>query len=112
MEAKFIAGATSVSECICIRKLFQEMLIIEIVPSIMVENQSTIRTIKKKMVLAAAKLIALSYHFIKDETIKGCVSVKLCVSKDQLAGILTKPLPRQTLEEKISSSGGEAKFTR
>ena len=67
--------------------------------SIMVDNQSGIRTMNNEMVSAAAKHIALSYRFIKGETSKGRVSAKWCASKDQLADMLTKPLPRQTFEE-------------
>ena len=65
----------------------------------MVDNQSGIRTMNNEMVSAAAKHIALSYRFIKGETSKGRVSAKWCASKDQLADMLTKPLPRQTFEE-------------
>ena len=99
MEAEFIAGATSVSECGWIRQILQDLLSIEIVPGIMADKQSAIRTMKNEMLSAAANHIAIRYHFIKDETSKGRVSVKWCASKDQLADILTKPLPRQTFEE-------------
>ena len=99
MEAEFIAGATSVAECRWMRHLLQEVLSIEFVPSIMADNQSAIRTMKNEMVSAAAKHVALIYHFIKDETSKEHVSIKWCASKDQLDDIPTKPLPRQTFEE-------------
>ena len=65
------------------------MLSIEIFPSVMVNNQSTIRTMKNEMVSDAAKHIALRYHVIEDETCKGRVDVKWCDSKDQLADIMT-----------------------
>uniref|UniRef100_A0AAV1TPG5 Uncharacterized protein n=1 Tax=Peronospora matthiolae TaxID=2874970 RepID=A0AAV1TPG5_9STRA len=58
MEAEFIAGATSVSECGWIRQFRQEPLSIEIVPSIMVDNQGAIRKMKNEMVSAATKDIA------------------------------------------------------
>ena len=98
MEAEFIAGAMSVSECRWIRKLLMELLHVVIVPSIMSDNQSTIRTMKNEMMSTAAKHIALRYHFIKDEITKGLVNVKWCPSKDQLADILTEDISRQTYE--------------
>ena len=70
MEAEFIAGATSVSECGWIRQILQELLSIEIVPGIMSDKQSAIRTMKNEMLSAAANHIAIRYHFIKDETSK------------------------------------------
>ena len=111
MEAEFIAGATSVSECGWIRQLLQELLTIEIALSIMVESQSAIRTMKNEMVSKHIKHIALRYHFIKDETSKRRVSVKWCATKDHLADILAKPLPRQAFEE-LRCQGGKALVTR
>lgn len=98
VEEEYIAGATSASECGWIRQLLQELLSIKIVPSIMVDNQSSIRTMKNEMVSAAAKHIFLRYHFVRYKTSKGVVSVLCCAINDQLADILTKPLPRQTFE--------------
>ena len=70
LKAEFIAGATSVSECGWIKQLLQELLRIEIVPSIIFDNQSAIRTTINEMVSSAAKHIAIRYHSIKDETSK------------------------------------------
>ena len=98
MEGGFIAGAMSVSECGWIRQLLMEILHVVIVPSIIIDNQSAIRTMKNEMISTAAKHIALRYHFIEDEITKGLVNVKWCPSKDQLADILTKAVSRQTYE--------------
>ena len=98
IEAVSIAGAMSVSECRWIRKLLMELFHVVIVPSIMIDNQSTIRTMKNEMMSTAAKHIALRYHFIEDEITKGLVNVKWCPSKDQLADILTEDISRQTYE--------------
>ena len=70
MEAEFIDGSTSVSECGWIRQILQDLLSIEIVPGIMADKQSAIRTMKNEMLSAAANHIAIRYHFIKDETSK------------------------------------------
>ena len=98
MEAEFIAGAMSVSECGWIRQLLMEILHVVIVPSIMSDNQSTIRTMKNEMMSTAAKHIPLRYHFIKDEISKGLMSGKWCPTKDLLADILTKALSLPTYE--------------
>ena len=79
-------------------KLLIELLQLVIVPSIMIDNQGVIRTMKNEMLSTAAKHIALRYHFIKEEITKGLVNVKWCPSKDKLADILTKALSCQTYE--------------
>lgn len=75
------------------------MLEADLVPRAMVDNQSAIRTVSNDMVSLAATHTAHRYHFIKDKTSKGCVNVQWCVSKDELADIVTKRLVRQTFEE-------------
>jgi len=53
------------------------------------------------------KHVAIDYHFLRDQVQTGVLCVAHVSSADQLADILTKPLPRsqfQNLRDKIGLS--------
>lgn len=43
---------------------------------------------------ATTKHVAASYHFVKERAAEGSINVRHVSHKNQLADILTKPLPR------------------
>ena len=73
-----------------------------------VDNQSAIKLTKNPEYHNRMKHIEVRYHFIRDVYQRGETDVRYIESKEQIADILTKPLPKQTfsyLRNKLSVYG-------
>ncbi|DAZ97456.1 TPA: hypothetical protein N0F65_009907, partial [Lagenidium giganteum] len=57
IKSEFIAGA-------------HEVLGVKVTPSLMIDNQSALKSIENDMVLASTTHITLRYHYMKDEVVK------------------------------------------
>lgn len=62
------------------------------------DNTSAINILKNHMLHARTKNIELKYHFLRERVQKKKVRMEYVSSKEQLADIFTKPLPKTTFE--------------
>ena len=67
---------------------------IKIDPTIQVDNQPAIDTMKNQRLVKGNKHIMLRYHFVKDYVQKGMVKLKYVPSEKNLADIFTKPMKK------------------
>ncbi|UYV63174.1 K02A2.6-like, partial [Cordylochernes scorpioides] len=85
------------------RRNEQKELTNEIIPAkLNIDNQSAMTLMKTGQMNRKTKHIDVRYHFLKDQ-IRENVAVQFCPTQDQVADILTKPLPKETFEKHRSS---------
>lgn len=63
---------------------------------IYVDNQSAIQTANNRLISGRSKHIDLRYHFIRDEIAAGNIALKWIETTENLADLMTKPLPNAT----------------
>ena len=102
-EYKGLANATS--KLIWIEAFLNELHIpFSTPPVLLCDNLCTTRLAAPPILRARTKHIEIDYHFIRDRMIHNSLLVKFTPSKEQLANILTKPLPTcrfQSLRTKL-----------
>lgn len=59
---------------------------------IMCDNSSTIKLSKNPLMYRRCKHIDVMFHFLRDLTIDGTIEMKYCITQEQLADVLTKPI--------------------
>lgn len=94
-EAEYIAAATAACQAIWLSRLLaglQEKE--EQVVKLKVDNKSAISLCKNPVLHDRSKHIDIRYHFIRDCVETGKITVEHVSTGDQLADLLTKPLPR------------------
>ncbi|GAB2285852.1 hypothetical protein Dimus_039724 [Dionaea muscipula] len=93
-EAEYVAIAAAVSHCIWLRQLLEEMHLLHDQPTIIgIDNQSTIAIAKNPVYHDRSKHIDVCFHFLRDLVANGVVKLVHVKTQDQLADVLTKPLP-------------------
>lgn len=63
------------------------------------DNSSTIKLSKNLVMHGRSKHIDVRYHFLRDLTRDGVVKMIYCHTQEQLADIMTKPLPLANFEK-------------
>ncbi|UYV76882.1 K02A2.6-like, partial [Cordylochernes scorpioides] len=94
--------AECVKELIYIKALIEELTNETILAKLNIDNQSAMTLMKTGQMNRKTKHIDVRYHFLKDQ-IRENVDVQFCPTQDQVADILTKPLPKETFEKHRSS---------
>ena len=94
-EAEYIALSHGTKEAIWLRRILNDLNIkCESVP-ISIDNQSAIKLANNSEYHKRSKHIDIRFHFIRDVVSKREIEIKYVMSKNQLADLLTKPLPKQ-----------------
>lgn len=94
-EAEYISAATAACQGLWLARLLGELRCKEVeCVNLKVDNQSAISLSKNPVLHDRSKHIQIRYHFIRDCVEEGSVVVEHVRTGDQLADILTKPLPR------------------
>ena len=60
--------------------------------TVLCDNSSTIKLSKNPVMHGCSKHIDVRFHFLRDLTRDGVVELKQCVTQEQVADIMTKPL--------------------
>ncbi|XP_043483599.1 secreted RxLR effector protein 161-like [Leptopilina heterotoma] len=94
-EAEYIALANGTKEAIWLRRMLNKLGIKCETAPIYVDKQSAIKLSKNSEFHQRSKHIDVRFHFIRDVIGRKDIEVKYVMSKDQLADIFTKPLPKQ-----------------
>jgi len=66
--------------------------------SIMCDNTSAISISKNPVMHSKTKHIPIKYHFLREQVLEQKVKLEYVSSKEQVADIFTKPLPREAFE--------------
>ena len=66
--------------------------------AILCDSISATRISKNPVMHSKTKHIPIKYHFIREHVLEKIVKLEHIGTKDQVADIFTKPLPRETFE--------------
>ena len=111
-EAEFVAMSESVKEAIWLRHLIQSLGFPSHAPTpIFSDNQGAIQLVKNPKYHKRTKHIEIKYYLIREKYENKQIDVFYINAKQQLADILTKPLPREAFQHLRSLHGLLAPFT-
>ena len=97
MEAEYIAASEATKELVWIKRLLKEIFENELkMPIYFMDNQSAIRLIKNPEFHKRSKHIDIRYHFVREKFEDDEFSLDYIPSKEMLADIFTKALPKDT----------------
>ena len=95
-EAEYVALASAAQEATWIRQL---TAVLENRPqetvTVFEDNQSAICMAKNPQFHGRSKHISIKYHFVRDQVDKGTVKLKYCPTKEMIADMMTKGLPKE-----------------
>lgn len=94
-EAEYMAACEATKEAIWLRQLMKDIQEPFEQPKLLVDNQSAIRLGKNPEFHKRTKHIEVKYHFIREKVRSGEIVIEYVNTEDQMADILTKPLPKQ-----------------
>ncbi|PKU83901.1 Retrovirus-related Pol polyprotein from transposon TNT 1-94 [Dendrobium catenatum] len=93
-EAEYRALSSAISEVLWIRRLAAELLIPQSTATIIhCDNTSAIALANNPVLHARTKHIEIDHHFIRDHIKNDNIDIAHISTTDQIADILTKPLP-------------------
>jgi hypothetical protein len=115
MDAEYVACAEAAKEAMWIRNFINDLRIpgvhIDTVP-IYIDNNSALKLTKNPEFHSRSKHIDIKHHFIREKVEEGLINTERVSTKDNLADVFTKALPRSTHEDLINrlnlQSGGGA----
>ncbi|KAH9288873.1 hypothetical protein KI387_032990 [Taxus chinensis] len=92
-EAKFVATASCACQGVWMRRVLEKLGHSQgKCTTMLCDNSSTIKLSKNPVMHGCNKHIDVSFHFLRDLTRDGVVEMKHCVTQEQVADIMTKPL--------------------
>ena len=99
-EAEYIAGATAACQGVWLSRLLADLVNVKAVaPLLYIDNKSALALAKNPVLHERSKHIDVCFHFIRDCINNGTLETDYVRTGDQLADLLTKPLPRERLQE-------------
>ena len=106
MEAKYVSTTHAAQEAIYLCTLLSDIGFPPSSPTkLWCDNQSAISLTKSPIAHSWLKHIDIQHHFIWSTISEGHIKVKWIPTTDQVADILTKPLPWMTLNRLVSKLG-------
>eukprot|EP00253_Pinus_taeda_P032652 PITA_32652 len=98
-EVEYVAVASCCTQLLWMMQTLQDMQITCTPPiSIFCDNTSAISISKNLVMHSRTKYIPIKYHFLREQVLEQKVKLEYVPSKEKVADILTKPLPRETFE--------------
>lgn len=105
-EAEYVALSMATQEVVWLRRLFTDLEIPTTEPTmIMEDNQGAIAIAKNPVGHARTKHIDIRYHYVREAVEQQIIDIKFCSTKEMLADMFTKPLPRVQFEKLRSGIG-------
>ena len=98
-EAEYIAAAACCTQVLWMKQTLQDIQVNYEEPiSILCDNTSAISISKNPVMHSKTKHIPIKYHFLREHVTDKHVKLEFVGTKEQVADIFTKPLPRETFE--------------
>eukprot|EP00253_Pinus_taeda_P025518 PITA_25518 len=98
-EAEYVAAASCCTQLLWMIPSLQDFQIPCTPPiPILCDNTSAIRISKNPVIHSKTKHIPIKYHFLREQVLEQKVKLEYVPSKEQVADIFTKTLPRETFE--------------
>jgi hypothetical protein len=98
-EAEYIAATTCCTQVLWMKQTLKDIKVEYDQPiSIICDNTSAINISKNLVMHSKMKHIPIKYHFLREQVVEQSVKLEYIATKEQVADIFTKPLPRDTFE--------------
>jgi len=98
-EAEYMALSSATQEAVWLRRLMADLGLGDTgATRILEDNQGAIALAKNPVSHSRTKHIDIRHHFIREAVEDDIVEIEYCPTKEMLADILTKPLPRVTFQ--------------
>jgi len=98
-EVEYVVVASFCTQLLWMMQTLQDIHITCTPPiSILCDNTSAISISKNPVMHSKTKHIPIKYHFLREQVLEQKVKLEYVPSKEQVADIFTKPLPRETFE--------------
>eukprot|EP00253_Pinus_taeda_P003835 PITA_03835 len=99
VEAEYVVVASCCTQLLWMMQTLQDIQVTCTPPiSILCDNTSAISMLKNLVMHSKTKHIPIKYHFLQEQVLEQKVKLEYVPSKEQVANIFTKPLPRETFE--------------
>ena len=99
IEAEYIAATTCCTQVLWMKQTLQDIQVKYDDPiPILCDNTSAINISKNPMMRSKIKHIPIKFHFLRERVTKKNIKLEYIGTKEQIANIFTKPLPRETFE--------------
>jgi hypothetical protein len=98
-EAEYIALSSAAQEIVWLRRILSDLGMEMSNPTqIMEDNQGSIAMSRNPILHSRSKHIDIRYHFIREAVDHGVIDLTYCPTKEMVADVLTKPLPKGQFE--------------
>lgn len=105
-EAEYIVGATAACQGVWLSRLLADLTNkAAVAPLLYIDNKSALALARNPVFHDRSKHIDIRFHFIRDCINSGAIETDYIRTGEQLADLLTKPLPRERLQELRVRSG-------
>lgn len=107
-EAEYVAGYKATQEIIWIQNMINDLRIKTLEATstpLLIDNNAALRLTRNPELHDRTKHIELKYHFLREMTLSGRINTQRVSTKDNLADLLTKPLPRDAHENLVHGLG-------
>eukprot|EP00253_Pinus_taeda_P002873 PITA_02873 len=106
-EAEYIAAADSCTQILWMKEALKDLDICTDQPiTVYCDNTSAISLSKNPVMHSRTKHIPLKYHFLHEQVAEQNIVLEYISTKEQIADIFTKPLPREAFENLHQKMGG------
>ena len=107
-EAEYVAGYKATQEIIWIQNMINDLRIKALEATstpLLIDNNAALKLTRNPELHDRTKHIELKYHFLREMTLSGRINTQRVGTKDNLADLLTKPLPRDAHENLVNGFG-------
>ena len=112
-EAEYVAASEATKEAMWLRRLLKELIGVYTLSGLEssytsvleIDNNSAMKLSKNPEFHARSKHIAIRHHFIREQIASGTIALRRIDTRNNLADILTKGLPRPRFEELVQKLG-------
>ncbi len=99
-EAEYIALSSAAQQVVWLRRLLYDIGMERKEPTNLYEdNQGAICLAKNPVAHRRTKHIDIRHHFVREQVATGSIKIEYVSTKEQVADVLTKPLPRDAFEQ-------------
>jgi hypothetical protein len=98
-EAEFVAASEAAKELVWLTRLFAQITSLSKVPVLFMDNLSTVKLSENQAFHKRSKHIEVRHYFVREKVEEGRLVVEYIPGTEQIADILTKPLPASRFRE-------------